>query len=262
MRKEQFMILTLIIAITFGAIVGWYYYHNHTLPSYQTDPILTDEEKNQLDDSESEECEEADEINAQVVYEPFEAANNITVEKVVRTTVKNGSGDSETTYDSYLVSDVDLKNRTDNTEDFSVALGSEEYDETKIQTASFADAFGFSYEGLSGLAVHDQLLKAAGFDGDLATVSFDEDTYKMTGQKLYILKDKCTVLKQLIPEDDSVNVLESKAYYQTTEDKDGLILPDYYVAMVRYQQGDNTIEKSLYLQITINNWEEVSDEKA
>ena len=258
MRKEQIMIYTITFAIAVGAIFAWYYYNYKTVPGKHSSAVYTETE---TDKEQKIEIQTDEREASEVTYIPFEEATYVTVEKVVRTTTEGSNGNAETVYDKYLVSDVDLKNGTDHTEEFSKALNESEYDEGKIETANFSDTIGFSYDGLNGLEVHDKLLKSEGFDGNLSSTILDEATFKLTGQELYVLNEECTVLNKLIPKDAAVNILEKKAYCQVTKDKRGNVIPDYYVALVRFEQDGKTIEKSMYLQITINDWEEETDEE-
>src|SRR5574344_1070935 len=76
-------------------------------------------------------------------------ATNILVEKVVRTSVQDTDGNYSTSYDSYVVSNVELAKGIDNTEDFTDAVSAKEYDDELVKQVSFKDGFGFSYEGLS-----------------------------------------------------------------------------------------------------------------
>ena len=240
------MISTITIAVMVGAVFGWFYFTHKPVSHKVTDPVLTEEEKK----------EQTKDKEEPVQLTPFENARYVTVEKVVRTTTVDADGNSETVYDTYLVSDIDLEKGTDDTEEFAQVLSGNENNEDKIETVSFTENMGFSYKGLSGLEVHDNLLKKEGLDGDLTLVSFDEDTYEKTKQKLYVVQSKCSVTDRLMSEDNVDEVLEQKVYYQTTEDMDGFVIPEYYVVLVRYQQEDKTVEKSVYLQISINNWEE------
>ncbi|MDD3138681.1 MAG: hypothetical protein PHX08_06895 [Lachnospiraceae bacterium] len=246
MTKERIMIFTITIAVMVGVVFGWFYYTHKPMPNNVTDSVSTEKEKD----------EQKDEKMEPVQLAPFENARYVTVEKVVRTTTEDTDGNCETVYNTYLVSDIDLKSGIDETEELSKALSGSEYDEEKIKTVSFSENMGFSYKGLSGLEIHNYLLKQEGFDGDLTIVSFDKETYRMTGQRHYVIQSVCSVIDQLMLRDNVDKVLEQKVYFQTTENKNGVVIPDYYVALVRYQQGDKTVEKSVYLQISINNWEE------
>ena len=54
-------------------------------------------------------------------------------------------------------------------------------------------------------------------------------------------------------------LLENKVFYQTTETEDGKLVPDSITAVVQYRSGDETVTKSLFLQVSINNWRETEE---
>ena len=186
--------------------------------------------------------------------EALNEANYITVEKVIRTTIEDNDGSSRTVYDTYLVSDVDFIKEIDDTEDFAVAVSGTEYDENLISTVEFKDAFGFDYRNLTAKEVYEKLLFMEGFDCELANVSFDKETNEITGQNLFILNEDINVISKLFPEYESKDVIEKKAFFQTVE-KNGVVIPDYFAAVIRYREGEQVIEKSIYLQVSINEWE-------
>lgn len=211
---------------------------------------IKDKEKNKLDSKDRMEKVISD-------YEKsLGNARFITVEKVVRTTTEDTEGNYSTVYDSYLVSDVDLVKCTDSTEEFAYAVSAEEYDDKLIQTVDFAEGFGFSYRGLNARGIYEALLELEGFDGDLTKVAFDKETHEMTKQNIYVLSDEGSIIERLLPEYESKDVIEQKVYFQTTKDG-GMEVPECFVAIIKYREGDKVIEKSIYLQVTVNHWEVV-----
>ena len=181
-------------------------------------------------------------------------ANHITVEKVIRTTTEDNEAKSKTVYDTYFVSDVDFEKNTDHTEDFTEAVSAAEYDEELITPVTFMDAYGFDYQGLSANGVYETLLGMEGFDDDLSNATFDRETNKVTGQNLFILKKDKNVISKLLPEYESKDIIEKQAYFQTLE-RNGMVIPDYLAAVVRYREGDTIIERNIYLQISVNDRE-------
>jgi len=182
-------------------------------------------------------------------------AEFITVEKVVRTIEEDTEGNYSTVYDAYLVSDINLSKKTDNTEEFAEAISAKEYDESLIKEVSFSDGFGFSYQGLNARGIYETLLDMEGFSGDLTEVTFDEETNALTGQNIYLLKNEGSVIEHLLPDYEEKDVIEKRVYFETTKATD-TEMPDYFVAVIKYREGDKVIEKSIYLQIFLNEWKE------
>lgn len=187
-----------------------------------------------------------------VSTEQFSDAEDLTVEKVERTIIEDGTGNAETSYDTYLVSDLSLSKGTDKTDNYAKAMADGGFDETLIESADFAEAFGTSYAGKNGQDLLNDLLLANGFNADFVGLTFDQDTYELTGQNTYLLND-CDVLKQLL-DADADEVLKSEAYVQVMEDKDGNMIPEFFSAQVQYKKDGKTITKSFYLQVTVNDY--------
>lgn len=183
-------------------------------------------------------------------------ANNILVEKVIRTTVEYTDGNYSTSYDSYVVSEVNFVKGTDDTEDFTSAVSAKEYDDSLIKQVSFNEGFGFSYEGISAFDLYKTVLEKEGFDGKLTDVTLDEERTKLTGQNNYIINSEGSIIKRLLPDYESKDVIEKKAYFQTIKEGDTEVL-EFFVALVKYRDGEKVIEKSIYLQVSVNNWEVV-----
>lgn len=188
----------------------------------------------------------------------FLEASNVTVEKVLRTTTEFADGSSEVEYQEYFVSDVDLKNKKDNTEDFAKAVSGAEFDDTLIEHVTFEEAFGFLYEDINGLDIYEDILKGNGIESDLNDGVFDEATYKMTGQKVYEFQNEC--ITQMLLKDVSYDkLLDSKVFFEMVEEE-GVEYPGYFSAVVQYESKGMTITKSLYVAVTVNNWQECSIE--
>lgn len=190
----------------------------------------------------------------------FENAEWIIVEKVARTIVEDEEGNSETTYQTYVVSDVDLKEKKDDTSEYALSLASDGLDDSLVKEIAFCDGFGFSYEGMNASQIFDKLLEVNGFDGDLYKASFDKKTYESTKQNLFILDEKSKVLESMLEGITYDELLESKVSYQTIKLKSGVVVPDCITAVVQYKEANKIYTKSIFLQVTINEWEEGVDE--
>ena len=211
----------------------------------KTSEKLTAEHAILIEEKEAEE-------EAVISTKQFSTAQDLTVEKVERTIVEDGEGNAQTSYDTYLVSDVSLSNSTDKTDSYAKAMADGEFDEALIESADFTEAFGTSYAGKDGQELLQDLLCANGFSTDFAGLTFDKDTYELTGQNTYLLKNSAVLEKLLEPDVDEV--IKKEAYVQVMEDKEGNKIPEFFSAQVQYQKDGKIITKSVYLQMTVNDY--------
>lgn len=194
--------------------------------------------------------EKKPEIITEDAMKKYEEATVVNAELVERTTIEKKSG-FETEYDRYIVSDVDLKNQTDDTKDYHDALLESDGEIEEGRKVLFKDAFGISYAGKNGKELYESLLKQFGFGEDFNDVTFDEDTNRLTGQNLYVFKEKNDVTDYLLEGEVVDEIVESKVCYQLGDETGGVRLPEYFSASVRYKAGDQVITKSLYLSVLI-----------
>ena len=211
----------------------------------KTSEKLTAEHAILIEEKEAEE-------EAVISTKQFSTAHDLTVEKVERTIVEDGEGNAQTSYDTYLVSDVSLSNGTDKTDSYAKAMADGKFDEALIESVDFTEAFGTSYAGKDGQELLQDLLCANGFSADFVGLTFDKDTYELTGQNTFFLKN-CAVLEKLL-ESEVDEVIKKEAYVQVMEDKEGNKIPEFFSAQVQYQKGGKTITKSVYLQVTVNDY--------
>ena len=61
------------------------------------------------------------------------------------------------------------------------------------------------------------------------------------------------MLEKLL-ESEVDEVIKKEAYVQVMEDKEGNKIPEFFSAQVQYQKGGKTITKSVYLQVTVNDY--------
>lgn len=211
----------------------------------KTSEKLTAEHAILIEEKEAEE-------EAVISTKQFSSAKDLTVEKVERTIVEDGEGNAQTSYDTYLVSDVSLSNGTDKTDSYAKAMADGKFDEALIESVDFMEAFGTSYAGKDGEELLVDLLTENGFSADFVGLTFDKDTYELTGQNTFFLKN-CAVLEKLL-ESEVDEVIKKEAYVQVMEDKEGNKIPEFFSAQVQYQKGGKTITKSVYLQVTVNDY--------
>lgn len=251
MEKERVWIFAIIIAFTIGVCV---------MLKYQQMKTGTISQSHNESVQETEMAEEKDDNPlSEESKNYFKSAGYLTIEKVERTVVEDATGNSMTSYDSYYVSDVDLRKQTDLTEDYSKALAGEKFDDTLIETIDFAKAFDVNYQNMNGWEIYKTILVENGIDGDIENTTFDEETNQLTGQKLYVVEDPGNIIGQMI-QGESGEVLNQKVFYQSIETTEGISIPDYFSAVVQYQLGNQKVTKSIYLQVSVNQWEEESHE--
>ncbi len=189
----------------------------------------------------------------------FSEAKFMSISLVKRTESEDVDGNTTVSYESYLTSEINLKEDTDETIDYTEALITGELDEEKIKEISFEDAFGIDYAKKSGDEVFLSLLEANGINSNLKDVDYDEESFDALGRKLYELKEDSEVLDDLLEGVSCDEVKSSKVYYQTTELSDENEIPESITAEVVYRIGDVTYTKTVYIEITIFEGEE-SDE--
>lgn len=194
--------------------------------------------------------EKKPEIITEDAMKKYEEATVVNAELVERTTIETERG-FETEYDRYIVSDVDLKNQTDDTKDYHDAILESDGEIDEGVKVSFKDAFGISYAGKNGKELYESMLKQYGFGEDFNDVTFDEDTNKLTGQNLYVFNGKCDVTDYLLEGEVVDEIVESKICYQLGDETGGVRLPEYFSASVTYKTGNQVITKSLYLSVLI-----------
>lgn len=251
MTKERMKIFTIAMAVTIAAVFCWYYYEGRDMLHKATESKTIENEG--TDESETI-------IDDRIDFAPYESARYLTVEKVIRTQIENEDGTVETQYDSYLLSDMDLKNRTDETMDYSEASVGEGFEIDKGKQTDFISEFGFDYKQISGDEVYEQLLSTMRIKENLNEVAFDQDTYEKTGQRTYVLDQSSDVIDKLIQGVEYDELISSKVFYQVVEDEGNSQVPDYFVAFVQYKMDGQIITKNLFLQVTINPEVEVLDE--
>lgn len=211
----------------------------------KTSEKLTAEHAILIEEKEAEE-------EAVISTKQFSAAQDLTVEKVERTIIEEGEGNSQTTYDTYMVSDVSLSKGTDKTDSYAKAMADGKFNVDLIETVDFTEAFGTSYAGKDGEELLVDLLTENGFSTDFAGLTFDKDTYELTGQNIFLLNN-CAVLEKLL-ESEVDEVIKKEAYVQVMEDVEGNKTPEFFSAQVQYKKDGKTITKSVYLQVTVNDY--------
>lgn len=192
--------------------------------------------------------EKKPEIITEDAMKEYENADRLVIELVERTTIEEEKG-FETEYDRYIVSDVDFKAQTDNTQDYHDAILESDGEIGEGTKISFKEAFGTSYARLDGRTLYERLLKQCGFSTDYNEVTFDDATHELTGQNLYIYDNKCDVTDHLLEGEVCDEILESKVCYQLGDGSKTAKVPEYFSASVTFKVKDQVVTKSLYLSV-------------
>ena len=255
MRNNVWLIAAVVIGITLAAaLIAWgFAYEKKVKAEHPVSRVETVETKEAeggkagSDDRNSVEKGVASGFS-QEGEKKYQTADRVTVELVERT-ITEEEGEIETSYENYLLSEVDLKNQMDSTRDYSGALNQQKEEVGEGEQKDFAQAFGVTYVDLDGLELYEKLAEEWGFDGDKATAALDEGKQEATGQKLYIYDKDCRALMDLMKGAEDAEVLEKQAGFRVGED--GQI--ECFTAKVRYRDQGKEITKSRYLSVTVEN---------
>ena len=183
-------------------------------------------------------------------------ASYVTVELVERTVSEDKDGNCTTNYDKYIVSEVNIKEQRDWTEDYFYTFAEDNFNDEKVSKISFEEGFGFSYAGLSGWQLYEELLNQNHINTeDLSNVTFDAETYQRTGQKLYVFNKRQEIIDKLLYGEVYDKIVDTKVYYEVTESEKGILIPDNFYAAVTYEYDGYTITKSSFLQVYVNSYD-------
>lgn len=189
----------------------------------------------------------------------LEEAEYITVEKVERVIRENSEGEYLTNYDTYLVAEFGVGSEAPIVCDYVLAIAEDGFDDSKIGTMSFMDAFGFEYQKENVWELYQKLLAANGIDGDIQNATFDAKSYETSGREIYIINEHCSVTDWLLSEDYD-EILEKSICYEMTTLKCGVDVPESFLVTVKFRSGNEIVTKTLYLQVAVNEWEDEADE--
>ncbi len=176
------------------------------------------------------------------------AYDSVQAEKICTVITDDGKGNQDMDYTRYYVSDVNLKKLSDKTSDYSKAVGADAFDDEKVESIRFCDAFGFSYESCLDLTeFFEGARKGSGFDADLNEASYDEEKYSMNKEESYEFKGDCSILYTMLGDMDYDTLLKSVCYYTLSRGEDGSKYPVMFTAVVQYKKDGKTITKTAYL---------------
>ena len=186
-------------------------------------------------------------------------ADHITIEKVERVIRENREGEYLTNYDTYLVAEFGVGGDAPIVCDYALAIADEGFDDKKIGTMSFADAFDFEYQKENAWELYQKLLETNGIDADIQNATFDAKCYETSGREIYVLNENCSIIDWMLSEEYD-EVLEQRVHYEMTTLKSDVDVPENFLVTVKFRCGNEIVTKTLYLQISVNEWEVDVDE--
>ncbi|MDD3185702.1 MAG: hypothetical protein PHT76_10435 [Anaerostipes sp.] len=251
MTKENVLIFSIAIAFAIGVVVIMKL-NGGKLPSGGNNPTTETILETQEEEMVTSEKVGKNPVISDDFAEKSKSAKYMSVEKVIRTMTESADGSTETKYDSYVLSEIDLVNQKETTMDYSNASVGDGFEVEKGVSTDFKTEFGFDYQQMNGEQIYDELLKTSGIDADLNQVTFDTNTFEMTGQEIYVLDKECSIIKNLLEDTEYDELISSEVSYQLVKTADEINVPDYFTAVVQYRVNEQIITKNLFLQISFD----------
>lgn len=186
-------------------------------------------------------------------------AEYITIEKVERVIRENSEGEYLTNYDTYLVAEFGVGTDAPIVCDYALAIADEEFDDKKVGTMSFVNAFDFEYQKENVWELYQKLLETNGIDADIQNATFDAKSYETTGREIYVLNEKCSIVDWMLAEEYD-DILEQSVHYEMTTLKSDVDVPENFLVTVKFRSGNEIVTKTLFLQVLVNEWEVGMDE--
>ena len=245
-------VITILVALILRHVMEKKGFYDST-PEVETSVEETAEEM-LVDETTNEFENETKVVSAGNGYEKISADKAVSentcvqVEKILTEVADDGKGSQELKYTSYYMSDVNLSALTDSTADYTECITEDGFDDSKIDKISFADAFGFSYQGCTDMAEFFELArKSSGFDYDMTDASYDEEKYDLMKEESYEFNGDCSILYTMLGDMDYDRLIQSTCYYSLSGTEDGTKYPTMFTAIVQYVKGDVTYTKTAYL---------------
>ena len=250
-RNIIYIVIGITVAVTMLLII---FYRQGLIDKPKRETVCTEQEVSEEAIGEVEEVETENFIVPSVSeYEKYFAdAEYITVSKVVRNIEEREDGEIITTYEEYLVSDIDLVAGSDFSEDYKEAMKGSEFDGALVKKGSFAEIFGFGYEGKNAWEIYEELLALNNVSGDLSVATFDESTYELTKQRLYEFEPDEKLWDFLLNGLVYDEIINKQVTYQVMETNEGIMYPDCFLATVTYLKDESKVTRSMFLQVIVN----------
>lgn len=252
-RNIIYIVIGITVAVMLAMLVG-FYYRQGLIDKPKKGTVCTEQEASEETRREVEEAEkEIFIVPSASEYEKYFAdAEYITVSKVVRNIEEREDGEIITTYEEYLVSDIDLVAGSDFSEDYKEAMKGSEFDGALVKKGSFAEIFGFEYEGKNAWEIYEELLSLNNVSGDLTVATFDESTYELTKQRLYGFEADEKLWEFLLNGLVYDEIINKQVTYQVMETNEGIMYPDCFLATVTYFKDECKVTRSMFLQVIVN----------
>lgn len=183
------------------------------------------------------------------VLQDYANADRVSVEIVERTTREKGDI-SVTSYDRYLVSEIDLNEQVDWTEDYHEAL-LHENTEAGGKTIAFKDVFGFSYAGMDGEELLERLLRKEGFSISGDRIQMNREKKEQTGQTFYEISGESPAEDALLEGISKEDIRKRMHGICMGQDSKKGHVPDCFLAEVVFQKDGWTMTRSRYAQVTV-----------
>lgn len=245
MKKRNF--ITIFIGIVFILLICTFYLTNSKFENKKS--LIEDESKKS--DTLNEEDNVEERISKKKLNEIIEYMNSYDSVGFVKVTSEIKYYD-DGTYDfsqqQYIISEVNLIEAKDNTIDY---LSTSNMYEQKLK---FEDVFGLSvrdyYEPFS--LVRD-IIEKHGFNIELVNASLNEELYKDTGQKSYVINNDSKILKQMVEDLDYDEILNSSCYFDITDTASKHSYINFVTAKLSYKKDDIRYDKFITIVIEVYN---------
>lgn len=245
---NKYQMIAIVFAVTVAFIVGIFLMNKKTvnIPSSSEgtmEKIMIEKNKPISDDA----------------IKALTEAKYITIEKVERVIRENSEGEYLTNYDTYLVAEFGVGTDSPIVCDYALAIADEEFDDKKVGTMSFVNAFDFEYQKENVWELYQKLLETNGIDADIQNATFDAKSYETTGREIYVLNEKCSIVDWMLAEEYD-EILEQSVHYEMTTLKSDIDVPENFLVTVKFRSGNEIVTKTLFLQVLVNEWEVGMDE--
>lgn len=87
----------------------------------------------------------------------------------------------------------------------------------------------------------------------------NEEKFILTGREIYVLNEGCSIIDWMLSEEYD-EILEQRVHYEMTTLKSDVDVPDNFLATVKFRSDNEIVTKTLYLQVSVNEWEVEVDE--
>ncbi len=183
----------------------------------------------------------------------------VQVEKICTEMTEDKNRNQELKYTCYYLSNVNLKEVSDSTFDYTACVSENAFDESKAERISFYDAFDFDYQTCSHMDDFFALAREfQGFDADMEDATYDEEKFNLIGEESYEFNGDSSIIHSMLEGETYDKLIQSTCFYSLTKTEDGIKYPSVFTAMVQYEKEDITFTKTAYLGFSFSKDEEAS----